>query len=69
MVRDLNGLLTLDEAAVFAGYSTGTILRWAQQGRLEYARIGHQWVFEKEDVRAAALNTPAMGRRKKNNVQ
>jgi len=51
-------LLTIDEAAAFLGTSKSTLYRLLGQGDIKGTRVGKQWRFRKDDLRAYLVRGP-----------
>lgn len=53
---------TAKEAADFLSWDVETVKRWARQGRLKGEKLGKEWRFAPDDVRALlrpAVHVPA----------
>jgi excisionase family DNA binding protein len=48
-------IIDIDEAAKFLGVYKGTLMRWAKEGKIPYAKIGSRWIFSKKRIREYIL--------------
>ena len=46
-------VMVTSEAAKELGVSTATLRRWVSEGRIHGVKVGKQWRFRREDLRAA----------------
>ena len=49
-------ILTAQQAANILGLKKSTVLRWACEGKLPAAKVGHKWLFVESDILTWLLN-------------
>ena len=63
MNKELDGLLSVSEAADYLGLSRWTIYGWVSQGKIARTKIGRRTMFRKQDLdRMIEANTGFNGK-------